>query len=80
MNYQAIQYLMSMLNIEIDKLTVFGDNLNDIKMFKLVSRAVAVQNASEELKRYASDITDTNENDGVVKFILNDLKMVNNTS
>jgi len=48
-------------------------------MFKLVSRSVAVKNASEELKKYASDITDTNENDGVVKFILNDLKMLNNT-
>ena len=75
---QAIQHLLKILNSEIDNLTVFGDNLNDIKMFKLVSRSVAVKNASEELKKYASDITDTNENDGVVKFILNDLKMLNN--
>jgi len=48
-------------------------------MFKLLSRSVAVENASEELKRYASDITDTNENDGVVKFIFNYLKMLNNS-
>ena len=71
---QAIQLLLKILNMEIDNLTVFGDNLNDIKMFKLGSKSVAVKNASEELKRYASNITDTNENDGVVKFILNDLK------
>lgn len=45
----------------------FGDGLNDIEMFKLCHHGIAMKNASIELKKNATYITDDNDNDGVVK-------------
>ena len=54
------------------ELVTFGDNANDIKMFKLSDRAIAVANGSDELKSHASHIIGTNDEDSVVKFITED--------
>jgi Cof subfamily protein (haloacid dehalogenase superfamily) len=67
---QAIQVLLERLGISKNELTVFGDNSNDIKMFKLAGQSVAVSNATEELKQYASQIIGTNEEDSVVRYIM----------
>jgi hypothetical protein len=53
----------------MDKLVVFGDNLNDVRMFKMAARAVAVENASDEIKQYATEIIGPNEDDSVVKYV-----------
>lgn len=53
-----------------DELVVFGDEINDIELFKIADEAVAVANAKPELIPYATDFTDSNENDGVAKHIL----------
>jgi Cof subfamily protein (haloacid dehalogenase superfamily) len=66
---QAIKTLIREYGYDPNQLTVFGDNVNDIKMFKAAAEAVAVKNATEELKRYATRIIGTNEEDSVVKFI-----------
>lgn len=52
-----------------DKLVCFGDNLNDISMVKAADIGVAVDNACSELKAAADVIIDSNNSDGVVKFI-----------
>lgn len=57
---------------EDTQLVVFGDNYNDIPMFKLKGTSIAVNNARQELKELATKIIDTNENDSVVKYILLD--------
>jgi Cof subfamily protein (haloacid dehalogenase superfamily) len=67
---QAIQILLERIGISKNELTVFGDNSNDIKMFKLAGQSVAVSNATEELKQYATLVVGTNEEDSVVKYIL----------
>lgn len=54
-----------------DRIVAFGDNLNDIPLFKISDEAYAVKNAHEQLKKYATGIIDTNYNDAVAKFILN---------
>jgi Cof subfamily protein (haloacid dehalogenase superfamily) len=69
---QAIELLMERIGIDRKKLIVFGDNSNDIKMFKIANEAIAVENATDELKQYATKIIGTNEEDSVVKFILNE--------
>lgn len=51
------------------RLVVFGDGKNDIGMFRVADECYAVKNASDELKAIATDIIDSNENDGVAKWL-----------
>ena len=48
----------------------FGDNYNDIDMFKYVGYSVAMGNAPEAVKKFANDITTSNENDGIYNYLL----------
>ncbi len=64
----AIQQLQAMLGCE--KLIVFGDGKNDIDMFQIADESYAVANAHEDLKRYATDIILSNDEDGVAKWLL----------
>lgn len=50
-------------------ITVFGDNLNDLSMFSQADLKIAVGNAKPELKEKADLIIDTNDNDGVAKWL-----------
>lgn len=65
----AITELLELKGFDAEHLTVFGDNLNDVKMFKMAAKAVAVENATDEIKQYATEIIGTNEEDSVVKYI-----------
>lgn len=55
--------------LKCERLVVFGDEINDIEMFKIADTAVAVGNAVESLKPFATEFTDTNDNDGVAKWL-----------
>jgi len=66
---QAIHRLMKEYDLEDNELVVFGDNLNDLKMFQLADRAYAVENAVDELKKQATRIIGSNHDDAVVRFI-----------
>ena len=63
----AIKQLRTML--ECEKLIVFGDGKNDIDMFQMADESYAVANAHEELKRYATDVILSNDDDGVAKWL-----------
>lgn len=65
----AINYLKN--SHDFNKLICFGDNLNDIPMFKISDECYAVENAAKELKDIATDIIGPNTSDSVAKFILN---------
>lgn len=65
----AIKELMGMLDFQVDELTVFGDSLNDISMFNIATKSVAVANALDEVKSLASEIIGPNEEDGVIEYI-----------
>lgn len=52
-----------------DEIVCFGDNMNDIPMFKVSDRCYAVANAVDELKAVATGIIGTNENMSVPFFI-----------
>ncbi len=67
---QAIRTLLDELGLAPQALTVFGDHINDLRMFRLAGRPVAVGNAVEELKRAASRVIGTNREEGVVRFLL----------
>ena len=52
-----------------DKLIVFGDGLNDIEMFHVADECYAVENAAPELKEIADSIIDSNNSDGVARWL-----------
>lgn len=64
---KAVKQLQSLLDCE--KLVVFGDGKNDIDMFELADESYAVQNAHEDLKRIATSIISSNDEDGVAKWL-----------
>ena len=53
-----------------DKIVAFGDNLNDIPLFKIADECYAVSNAEEELKKIATGVIRSNDEDAVAEFIL----------
>jgi len=63
----AIKELKEMLGC--DKLVTFGDGKNDIDMFEISDEAYAVENADWELKAIATGIIESNNNDGVAKWL-----------
>ena len=63
----AIKQLQEMLGCE--KLIVFGDGKNDIDMFQLADESYAVANANEELKKHATAVLSSNDEDGVAKWL-----------
>lgn len=64
----AIQELKEYLNCH--KVVVFGDGNNDIDMFSMADEAYAVENAVQELKDIATQIIPRNDEDGVAKWLL----------
>ncbi len=55
--------------VKANELVCFGDNFNDVSMIKAADVGIAVENACEELKKIADETIESNNNDGVVKFI-----------
>ncbi|MCR4776804.1 MAG: HAD family hydrolase [Saccharofermentans sp.] len=52
-----------------DKVVVFGDSVNDIPMFNAADEAYAVSNAIEEVKKAATEVIGSNEEDAVAQFL-----------
>ncbi|MCH5248703.1 MAG: HAD family hydrolase [Lachnospiraceae bacterium] len=53
-----------------DRVVSFGDAINDIPMFEISDECYAVENAVPELKELATGIVESNDNDGVAKWLL----------
>lgn len=67
---KAIKKLKKMTSHMSCDLIVFGDSINDIKMFKEATVAIAVSNAKEIVKKYADLIIGSNNEDSVIKYLL----------
>ncbi|MCW8822025.1 MAG: HAD hydrolase family protein, partial [Sulfurovum sp.] len=66
----ALQKVMDHLKRDPVDVTVFGDSINDIGMFKLAGTSVAVSNALDEVKAVADIIPPhSNDEDGVAKYL-----------
>lgn len=63
----AVRQLKSLLGCE--KIVAFCDGKNDIDMFEMADESYAVANAHEDLKKYATDIILSNEDDGVARWL-----------
>ena len=66
----ALKKVMAYLERDAKDLTVFGDSVNDIGMFKLAGTSVAVSNALDEVKSIANVVLPhSNDEDGVAKYL-----------
>ncbi|MEG0229197.1 MAG: Cof-type HAD-IIB family hydrolase, partial [Oscillospiraceae bacterium] len=65
--YSALKFIKE--NFNFNKIISFGDNLNDLPLFKASDYSLAPQNAKKEVKEKANEIIDYNYNDGVAKYI-----------
>lgn len=66
---EGIKYLARLLSLNLDKSIAFGDADNDVSMFKIVKHSVAMDNAVKNIKKIATHVTKSNDNDGVSFFI-----------
>lgn len=66
----ALNKVLEYLGRDAKDLTVFGDSVNDIGMFKLAGTSVAVSNALEEVKEVANIVLPhSNDEDAVAKYL-----------
>ena len=65
----AVSALADIWGIKLSEVVAFGDDHNDIEMIRNCGIGVAVANALDEVKAVADFICDTNDNDGVAKWI-----------
>ncbi len=65
----ALKFIATGLNIKPEEIVAFGDNHNDIGMFRLAGLGVAMGNAHEEVQAAADYVTFSNAEDGVAEVI-----------
>ncbi|WHY77533.1 Cof-type HAD-IIB family hydrolase [Neobacillus sp. WH10] len=66
----ALESFAKSRGIDISETMAIGDNYNDVSMFERAGRSVAMGNANYEIKALCDVITDTNNEHGVAKAIL----------
>lgn len=70
----ALGKLVASLGFAWADVVVFGDNDNDVSMFEVAGRAVAVANCSALARSRASIIIGSNEDDAVIEYIETDTR------
>lgn len=65
----AIRALAEISGISPEDTVAFGDDLNDIEMLRFCGTGIAVANAIPELQEEADEITLSNDEDGVAKWL-----------
>ncbi|MGI6012360.1 MAG: Cof-type HAD-IIB family hydrolase [Ruminococcus sp.] len=63
----GLAFLSDYLGITRENVLAIGDSSNDIEMLEWAGCSVAMENASDQVKKTAKYVTDTNDNDGVAK-------------
>jgi Cof subfamily protein (haloacid dehalogenase superfamily) len=62
-------YLSQALGIPLTEIATIGDQPNDVLMFRRSGFSIAMGNASDEVKRQASAVTDTYDDEGFAKAV-----------
>ena len=65
----AIRALAEISGISPEDTVAFGDDLNDIEMLRFCGTGIAVANAIQEVQEAADEITLSNNEDGVAKWL-----------
>lgn len=65
----GINVISKQYGISIDEIAAFGDDYNDINMIESCGMGIAVSNAINEVKNAADEICSGNDDDGVAKWL-----------
>jgi Cof subfamily protein (haloacid dehalogenase superfamily) len=65
----AARWIANAFGASLAETTVFGDEVNDVPMFEVAGRAVAVENAVSSLKAIAHEVIGPHDHDSVVKYL-----------
>lgn len=65
----ALKYLLEKENCKGESLVTFGNAENDISMIEFAKTGVATANSPKKVKQIADFVCDSNDEDGVAKFI-----------
>ena len=65
----ALKILANYLNISMEDTIAIGNDYNDISMLDEAREAICVDNAYEDIKKHATYITKSNDEDGVAYFL-----------
>lgn len=66
---KAVAKLAKIWGISEEKIVCFGDDVNDIDMLRSAGISVAMDNALPEVKAVAKYVCDSNDNDGVARWL-----------
>jgi 5-amino-6-(5-phospho-D-ribitylamino)uracil phosphatase len=66
---RALRELSELCGVAIERVTVFGDEINDVPMFRAAGRGVAVENAIPELRRIAHEVIGPHHEDSVARYL-----------
>lgn len=66
---EGLKMVFNLMGWNLDELIVFGDGENDISMFEVAGKAIAMENAFDTVKVYANDICLSNNEDGVAVYL-----------
>lgn len=66
----AIQRVLELYRLKPEEAIAFGDGSNDIEMLQTVGTGIAMDNASEELKKVADEVCGHAAQDGIYYYCL----------
>jgi len=67
--WNAVRFVADFYKISTNSIVAFGDDVNDLEMIEFCGVGVAMANAVDEVKAVADHICDTNDNDGLAKWL-----------
>jgi Cof subfamily protein (haloacid dehalogenase superfamily) len=69
LKWNAVQAVAAHYGIPTDEIIAFGDDVNDLEMIENCGIGVAMENAIDPVKAAADFVCDTNDNDGVARWL-----------
>ena len=66
---EAIKFVMEKYGIKREEVMAIGDGENDVEMLSFAGVGVAMENAKEDVKKFADVVTTSNNDDGVANAI-----------
>lgn len=66
----AVINIINSLSVDINEVIVFGDDSNDLEMFRLFNNCFAMKNANEEIKSLANKVIGSNNDSGIYYSLL----------
>jgi Cof subfamily protein (haloacid dehalogenase superfamily) len=64
-----VEILANKMKVSLENVVVFGDYLNDLDMFRIAGRAVAMENALPEVKDSSNEIIGSNAQGAVLQYL-----------